>query len=151
MNITPMSRLATLGLLVALFGCDRATSRTTTYHGMEACIVHLPSGDSVEWQATLAAQADNAPPGVLVEFYPFRSLADSEALHREALGFFDIAYPELRPRKPGFIVLRAVDLRTAQRTGIYRLNNFGFVFERRADGHWYEYGTLGPRLDRDSA
>jgi hypothetical protein len=145
-----MSRRFAGILAIAVLSCDRATPQSTTYSQLSNRIVRLPSGDSVEWQTTLAAQAANAPPGVLVEFFPFRALADSTNLHHEALELFEVAYPELRARQPGFLVLRAVDVRTAQRTGIYKMNNFGFVFERRSDGHWYEYGTAGPRLDRDS-
>jgi hypothetical protein len=125
--------------------CDRATPTTTTRRGpLSHRVVHLATGDSVEWQQTLPALVDDYPPGVLVEFYPFTTTADTAILRGKARALLPLVVPEVEARQPAFIVLRAVDLPAAKRVGIYRLMNLGTVFEKRGDGHWYESDSPTP-------
>ena len=138
-----MIRVA-LVCLLWLGGCERATPKTLVYSEISARIVHLSNGDSVEWQLTVPAEAAGSPTGLLVEYYPFRPNRDTTVLRQDAHAFFPIVWREVATRSPGFIVLRAVNLRAAERTGVYQIQNFGVVFEPRDDGCWYEYQSHGP-------
>jgi hypothetical protein len=129
---------------LALFGCKKATPKGTLFGKVDDRIVHLPSGDSIEWQLTLPASVKGSPPGILVEFYPFQSIGDTVALRSTALALFPIAIRELSSGSPNFLVLRAVSLRARDRKGFYHIHNYGFVFDHRSDGHWYRLNDSIP-------
>jgi hypothetical protein len=118
---------------------------TTTYGRLSDSVVRLPSGDSVEFQATGPAIVDSGPPGLLVTYFPFSGLTDTLRVRAVALEFFRV----LRPRiygEPAFVAMRAVDVRAAdrQRVGLYTLHSYGVVVERRGDGKWYVSGEAAP-------
>ena len=140
-----MKRTLTIAIaFLAALACERATPNSTTFGKVNDRIVRLPSGDSIEWQLTLPALVKGSPPGLLVEFHPFHSMDDTVGLRSLALDLFPIALRELGPRNPRFIVLRAVSLPAKDRKGIYKLHNYGFVFDRRSDGRWYRLGDSIP-------
>jgi hypothetical protein len=131
------SILATIIACVAALACEKATPNRTVFTKVNDRIVRLASGDSIEWQLTLPMSVDGRPPGLLVEFYPFRSMVDTVALRSIALDLFPIALRELGSRNPAFIVVRAVSLPARDRKGRYYMQNYGFAFDHRSDGRWY--------------
>ena len=141
------TRWALLVGIVLLVACDRATPHRTVYSSLSDRVVYLPDGDSVEWQNSLTAKVPDLPDGILVEFYPFRDMTDTVELRRQARAFFPIVHRELKDRNPAFFAFRAVSLPKSKRQGIYQLAHYGFVFERRADGRWYEARAAGPPVD----
>jgi hypothetical protein len=130
---------------VAALACDRATAKTTMYSSLSERVVHLAGGDSVEWQATLPVVATDAPPAVLIEFYPFTP-PDTAELRRVAIELLPVVVRELPPPVQDVVILRAVSLPTAQRVGKYSLQTFGVVFERRTNGRWYLLHETEPVL-----
>ena len=129
---------------LAAVACERATPRGTLFRKVNDRIVRLASGDSIEWQLTLPASVSGSSPGLLVEFYPFRSMDDTVGLRSIALKLFPIAMRELSPRNPSFIVLRAVSVPAKDRKGVYHMRAYGFVFDHRPDGRWYRLGDSVP-------
>lgn len=122
-----------------------ASSYATAYGRLADSVLRLPSGDSVEFQATGPAVVPGQPTGALVTYYPFGAGDDTLRLRAVALEFFRALRPRLRGAPP-FVVMRAVDVRAAdrQRVGTYTMHNFGVVIEHRGDGRWYVLGEAAP-------
>lgn len=121
---------------------DSATSAgggyTTTRTGpLSDSIVHLAGGDSVEWQSFGPLTITGRPEGLLVTYHPFFALSDTEHVRRTALSFFDSLRTKFTNGEPPYIVLRAINLRAAQRDSGRRSSAYGVVLERRTDGLWY--------------
>jgi len=127
-------------LLVLLAAAACATPQGEVFGRLQTDTLRLFNGDSVELQARLPAVVEGSPPGRMYMYYPFRDLSDTVRLRRIALGVFMKIWPEVESQPPAFLVMRAVNLATAQRKGRYNIVNYGFVIDRRADGHWYFLG-----------
>lgn len=128
-------KYAPLIVLVGVTAC--ATPQGEVFGRLKSDTLRLFNGDSVELQATLPAVIEGSPPGRMYIYYPFRDLSDAVRLRRIALGVFMHVWSDLAKDPPAFVVMRAVNLPTAQRTGQYNIVNYGFVIERRQDGRWY--------------
>ena len=113
---------------------------TTVVGSLSDSIVHLATGDSIEWQSAGPAQVAGQPEGLLVTYHPYFELADTARVRRTAVAFFNALRPKLVDREPPFVVLRAVSLRSAERNGPTPLRAYGVVLERRVDGQWYRLG-----------
>src|SRR6266516_6432875 len=122
-------------LLFAATAC--ATPQGEVFGRLGTDTLRLFNGDSVELQGRLPAIVQGEPPGRMYMYYPFRDLSDTVRLRRIAVGVFTKVWPELESKPPASLVMRAVNLPTAQRKGHYNITNYGFVIERRPDGHWY--------------
>jgi hypothetical protein len=110
----------------------------TAYGHLADSVVHLPGGDSLEFQATGPAVVPTSAPGLMITYHPYFSLADTARVRTLALAFFESLLPHLGDTPP-FVVLRAVDVPAARRNqgGVYHLNAFGVVLEQHRDGRWY--------------
>ena len=139
-TLTPLASV--LGLVAAVGAC--ATPNTQVFGQLSSDTVRLFNGDSVEYQLTLPAVIAGQPQGRMYVYYPFRDLSDSARLRKIALGVFQHFWGEIESSPPPFVVLRAVNLPTAQRKGFYDMRQYGFVIDRRADGHWYFLGESEP-------
>jgi hypothetical protein len=117
----------------------------TEYTHLSDSVVHLPTGDSIEFQATGPAEVPNSPPGLMITYHPFFPIADTARVKSAALALFRAVRERAGGAPPPpFVVLRAVGRRAAERRGpYYEQQVFGVVLERRADGRWY---VLGERL-----
>jgi len=124
-----------IALLVIAGAC--ASPKGEVFGQLQSDTLRLVNGDSVELQARLPAVVPGSSPGRMYMYYPFCDLADSVRLRRIAVGVFMQVRSELEKAPPAFVVLRAVNLPTAQRKGRYNIENYGFVIEHRGDGHWY--------------
>ena len=117
---------------------------TTVAGSLSDSIVYLATGDSIEWQSAGPAQVTGQPEGLLVTYHPFFELADTARVRRTAFAFFQALRPKLGEREPPFVVLRAVSLRSAERSGPTPLRAYGIVVEKRADGLWYKLRDSTP-------
>ena len=146
-SFQPARALIRVFLAATAVACARGESAssgglyTTRYGHLADSVVHLQSGDSLEFQATGAATVDSGPPGLMVTYFPFAGLSDTSRVRSVALEFFR----QLRPHmfgNPAFVVMRAVDVRASvrQQTGLYSMHTYGVVIEKRADGRWYPMG-----------
>ena len=108
-------------------------------------VIHLPSGDSIEFQATGPAMVPNEAPGLLVTFYPFFAFQDSSRVRGSALAFLQMLLPIL-PERPSWVVMRAVNVPAARRNrgSYYPIKAFGVVVEYHKDGRWYELQDTTP-------
>jgi hypothetical protein len=106
-------------------------------HGQSAAIQHLPSGDSVAIIASGPASVPDKPPGLLVRFYPYSTLKDTNHLRELALQLWRDLQPRLDSLSIPWLVLQATDRTPGPRSGRWREKNYGFVLERRSDGKWY--------------
>jgi hypothetical protein len=113
-------------------------SATFQYFQLSDSIVHLATGDSIEWQSAGPAVVTGQPAGLLVTYYPFFDLSDTTRVVRTALAFFTRLRSKFEAEEPPFVVLRAVSLRAARRKGMYGMHAFGVVVQKRVDGRWYQ-------------
>jgi hypothetical protein len=128
---------------------DSASSRgggykTTRVGALSDSIVHLANADSIEWQSFGLAQAPGRPDGLIITYHPFFALQDTGRVIRIALVLFDSLRKHFVGGEPPFVVLRAIDLRAAERTTDRKLRAYGVVIEKRTDGHWYRLGEASP-------
>jgi hypothetical protein len=120
----------------------------TEYTNLSDSVVHLPTGDSIEFQATGPAEVPNSLPGLMITYYPFFPIADTARVKSAALALFHAVRARAAGAPPPpFVVLRAVDRRAAERRGVYQQQVFGVVLERRSDGRWYVLGERVPVPD----
>jgi len=133
-----------LRLLVLFVVAACATPQGEVFGRLGTDTLRLFNGDSVELQSRLPVVVQGERPGRMYMYYPFRDLSDTVRLRRIAVGVFMKVRSELEVRPPAFLVMRAVNLPTAKRTGRYNITNYGFVIERRPDGHWYFLGESDP-------
>ena len=147
-----MNRLFGFLVLVSI-GCntsgEASTGKVTIYGRLSDSVVRLPSGDSLEFQATGPAVVQSGPPGLLVTYRPFVPISDTARVRQVALGLFRTLEPRLASNAP-FVALRAVDRSAAERrrVGLYDMHSFGVVIERRADGRWYPLDESTPVPER---
>ncbi len=116
----------------------RDGSATYHYFQLSDSIVHLATGDSIEWQSAGPTVVTGKPAGLLVTYYPFFDLSDTTRVVRTALAFFASLRSKFEAEEPPFVVLRAVSLRAAERNGMYGMQAFGVVVQKRSDGRWYQ-------------
>jgi hypothetical protein len=122
-------RLRTWAFAVAI--CATGCTGGEVYKSFAHDTRHLDNGDSVEIQASMPVTESNGTRGRLVVFFPYRTLYDSVRLRETALALFRHLAPGLDSAPPPFVVLRAVNLPSEKRGAVvYRLEYFGFVFER---------------------
>ena len=134
----PLRTTAVVAMIVVTSaGCRRDTT-VTAYTHLSDTIVHLSTGDSLEFQATGPAVVPNKAPGLMVTFHPYFALSDTVRVRAAAIAFFQTLPPQMTA-DPRFVVMRAVDVPAARRNkgGYYDLKSFGVVLERRSDGRWY--------------
>ena len=133
---------------MVLAACGSGTTVTLAGHLTDS-VVHLKSGDSVEFQSTGPAVVPTGT-GLVVTYRPYFSLDDTARVRGVALEFFWALLPRITTSPP-FVVMRAIDVPAARRNqgGYYEIHTFGVVLERHADGQWYGMGEVAPIL-RDS-
>ena len=120
----------------------------TEYANLSDSVVHLPTGDSLEFQATGPAEVPDRPPGLMITYHPFFPIADTARVKSAALALFRAVRERAGGTPPPpFVVLRAVGRRAAERRGTYEQQVFGVVLERRPDGRWYVLGERAPVPD----
>ena len=100
-------------------------------------VIHLPSGDTVAILAVTQIRAPNRPPGLLIRFYPYTSLADTIHLRKLALSLRQTLRPKIEATGVPWLVLQATDQTPGPHLGIIRGENYGFVLEKRSNGKWY--------------
>ena len=138
--LIPLRSVAVAAIIFATsVGC-RGDTTVTAYTHLSDTVVHLSTGDSVEFQATGPAVVPNKAPGLLVTFRPYFTLGDTVRVRAAAIAFFQTLPPSMTA-DPAFVVMRAVDVPAARRNkgGYYDLKTFGVVLERHGDGRWYGY------------
>jgi hypothetical protein len=87
-----------------------------------------------------------------VTYHPFAGLVDSAQLERTAAALF--RQMRLDTVTAPAVVLRAVDRRAADRTGVYTLRQYGVLLVRGADGAWRRpraAAQRGAAADRQAA
>jgi hypothetical protein len=126
---------AAVCLFLCTTGCGDATpGRSVEIYGRFSNeIVHLPSGDSLEYQARIPVRVPEGP-GAVYMYYPFAPMDDTVRLKRIALDLFRSIRPGLDSASVAFVVMRAVDKRAADRVGVYEIKQYGVVVRRRAQG-----------------
>jgi len=137
-------RLLMLGPLAVALGC--ASSKGELYAHLSDTVVRLSNGDSVEIQATVPAVIPDGKPGTMVIYYPFRDFSDTVRLEQTAVALLAQLRPHFDSAPPPFLVLRAVNRRSRDRKGFYRVQYYGVVVQQHADGHWYLLGASQPVL-----
>ena len=105
--------------------------------GQTASIQHLPSGDSVAIIASGPATVPGQPTGLLIRFYPYSALADTNHLRELALQLWHELRPRLDSLAIPWLVLQATDQTPQPHVGFWHVENYGFVLERHSDGQWY--------------
>jgi hypothetical protein len=133
MNSSVSLLVAILSSCLLAIGC--ATPRGEVYEKFTHDIRHLGPADSVEIQAIIPAVVQGQEPGTMVVFFPFRPLSDTLALRQTAVALLHSMRADFDSSRAPFVVLRAVNLRAASRTGAYQIENVGFVFQR-VKGNW---------------
>ena len=133
-------------VFAVLLGLVAGCGGGTVYANLSERVVQLPTGDSVEFQATGPLVIPEAGTGLLVTYYPFQPFDDTLRLRATAVALFRELRPRLDSAPPPFVGLRAVDRRAAERmrAGTYAMRTFGVIVERRPDGRWYLPGTKSP-------
>ena len=116
----------------------------TTYASLSDSVVRLPTGDSLEFQATGPATVPDQPTGLLVTYHPFVDIDDTVRVRNIAYSFFKTLRSDVERAGTSWVVMRAVDRRASARTGQYELRSFGVVLERRKDGLWYRMDESQP-------
>jgi hypothetical protein len=102
-----------------------------------AAVQHLPSGDSIAITASGPATVPNQPTGLLVRFYPYSTLGDTNHLRDLAVQLWRSLRPRLDSLAIPWLVLQATDQTPEPHVGFWHVENYGFVVERRSDGRWY--------------
>ena len=102
--------------------------------------IRLASGDSI---AIIArgpiVGADGR--GLLVRFYPYSSLNDTLRLQRLALQLWTIVRRDISASGVSWAALQATNQTPGPHVGVWSIENYGFLFERRSDGKWYLSGS----------
>jgi hypothetical protein len=117
-------------------GRDSSGGRVASAERQAARIVHLPTGDSVEIQASGPVVVPNKPIGLIVEYHPFFDIGDTARVYAVALALFGTIEPGLT-HNPPWVVLKAVDRSAAERRGVHMVRSFGVVLQHGADSLWY--------------
>jgi hypothetical protein len=99
-------------------------------------VQHLSSGDSIAVITSGPAIVPDRVPGLLVRFYPYCSLSDTNHLRDLALELWHELTPRLDSSGITWLVLQATDQTPGPHSGVFHVKNYGFVFERGADGVW---------------
>jgi hypothetical protein len=124
-----------------------ASGYVTEYTHLSDSVVHLPTGDSIELQATGPVEVPDKPLGVMITYHPFFPIGDTARVKSNALALFRAVRARAAGTPPPFVVLRAVSRRAAERRGVYQQQAFGVVLEQRSDGRWYLLGERDPIPD----
>jgi len=104
--------------------------------GQSSAVQHLPAGDSIAVIMAGPAVVPHRAPGLLVRFYPYAPLTDTTRLGDLAVALWQQLMPRLNSEGIGWLVLQATDQAPGQQLTIFRVHNYGFVFERGADSVW---------------
>lgn len=123
----------------------------TPVSSQSSAVQHLPSGDSIAVIMAGPAVVPNRTPGLLVRFYPYGSLSDTTRLRDLALALWHQLVPRLDSVGISWLVLQATDQTPGPQLGVFRVHNYGFVFERGADSVWHRAAkpdsTIGAQAD----
>lgn len=127
------------------------TLAVTPVAGQSSPVQRLPSGDSIAVIMAGPAVVPDRAPGLLVRFYPYASLSDTNHLRDLALALWHQLVPRLDSEGIHWLVLQATDQPPAPPPGVFRVHYYGFVFERGADSVWQRTAkpdsTFGAQAD----
>ena len=107
-------------------------------------VIRLAGTDSAQFQSSGPLTVPNEPQGLMITYYPYFDIRDTDRVKRIALEVFDVVRPRFSNGEPPWLVLRAASRPTTERNQGGEVHFFGVVLKHHANGRWYPLDSSTP-------